>query len=156
MSHSRGRRLARVCTLLALVTAVVAVGKPDRVLADRECDVWTLRGSYLFAASGFNIVGGVAQPKAIVEAIDFNGDGTLGVPAATVSINGNVSSNTGGSGTYTLDASCRGTLTFTPGPSFNIFTNRKGAKVWLIQTNPGTVMQGTATRIARRGDQEED
>jgi hypothetical protein len=31
------------------------------------------------------IVGGVQQPKAIVEVIAFNGDGTLDVPAATVS-----------------------------------------------------------------------
>ena len=31
---------------------------------------------------------GVAQPKAIVEGIDFNGDGTLTSPFSTVSING--------------------------------------------------------------------
>jgi hypothetical protein len=157
--HSRGRMLARVCTLFALVAAVVAVvavGTPDRVLAFRACDVRTLRGSYLFAASGFNIVGGVAQPKAIVEAIDFNGDGTLEVPAATVSINGNVISSTAGAGAYTLDESCRGTLAFSSGPSFNIFTDRKGAKVWMIQTNPGTVMEGTAARIVRRGGTAED
>ena len=50
---------------------------PASALADdgKACTVQTLRGSYLFAASGFNIVAGVAQPKAIVEGIDFNGDG---------------------------------------------------------------------------------
>ncbi|HEY2976079.1 MAG TPA: hypothetical protein VGJ48_26430 [Pyrinomonadaceae bacterium] len=42
----------------------------------------TLRGSYLFATHAWNIVGGVAQPKAIVEGIDFNGDGTLVSPFA--------------------------------------------------------------------------
>ena len=54
----------------------------------RACTVRTLRGSYVFSATGFNIVGGVQQPKAIVEVIAFNGDGTLDVPAATVSLNG--------------------------------------------------------------------
>ena len=55
---------------------------------DDVCGVRTLRGTYTFAASGFNIVAGVAQPKAIVEVIEFNGDGTLSVPAATLSANG--------------------------------------------------------------------
>ncbi len=154
--HSRGRNLVRVCTLLALVAAVVAAGTHDRVLANGACGERTLRGSYLFAASGFNIVGGVAQPKALVEAIDFNGDGTLEVPAATVSINGNIINSSAGAGTYTLDESCRGTMTFSSGPSFNIFTNRQGAKIWMIQTNPNTVMEGTAARIARQGRTAED
>ena len=48
----------------------------------------TLDGLYVFTAPGFNIVAGVPQPKAIVELIDFHGDGELTVPAATVSING--------------------------------------------------------------------
>ena len=40
-------------------------------------------GLYVFTASGFNIVGGVAQPKVIVESIRFDGHGNLTVPAAT-------------------------------------------------------------------------
>jgi hypothetical protein len=54
----------------------------------KACSDSTLHGLYVFNASGFNIVGGTAQPKAIVELIPFNGDGSLTVPAATVSING--------------------------------------------------------------------
>ena len=42
----------------------------------------------MFSASGFNIVAGVAQPKAIIEVIEFNGDGTLSVGAVTLSVNG--------------------------------------------------------------------
>lgn len=113
------------------------------------CDLKTLRGSYIFAASGFNIVGGVAQPKAIIEAIDFNGDGTLGVPAATVSITGNIMRSATGVGVYTLADGCRGMVTFTPGPSFDIFTDRTGKQAWMIQTTPGTVFQGTVTRVSR-------
>ena len=47
---------------------------------DNGCTLRTLRGTYVFSASGFNIVAGVAQPKAIVEVIVFNGDGTLDGP----------------------------------------------------------------------------
>jgi len=48
----------------------------------------TLRGTYVFSASGFTIVAGVAQSKAILGVIDFNGDGTLSVPSALRSVNG--------------------------------------------------------------------
>jgi hypothetical protein len=112
------------------------------------CDQQTLRGSYLFNASGFNIGADGALPKAIVEAIDFNGDGTLGVPAATVSINGTISRSSGGVGTYTLDAECRGTVTFTPGPSFDIFVDRNGKQAWMIQINANSVFQGSVTKVS--------
>lgn len=128
---------------------------PDHPLANAgappsggPCGLHTLRGSYIFAASGYNIVSGVPQPKAILEVTDFNGDGTLAVPAVTVSINGNVSQGAPGVGVYTLDADCRGTVTFTPGPSFDIFVEPTGKQAWMIQTNPNTVFQGTVTRLS--------
>ena len=113
-----------------------------------SCKLKTLRGSYLFAASGFNIVGGVAQPKAIHEVIDFNGDGTLTVPAVTLSVSVVGSAARGPeSGDYTLEENCRGTIVFTSGPSFDIVVTPGGRTVWMIQTNPNTVFQGTATPI---------
>ena len=43
-----------------------------------DCDLRTLRGLYLFSASGFNISAtGAHIPKVIAEFIRFNGDGTL-------------------------------------------------------------------------------
>lgn len=138
----------RACTLITVVAALSAVGIPERVTAQAgACGVQTLRGSYIFSATGYNIVSGVPQPKAIVEAIDFNGDGTLVVPAATVSINGTISRSAGGIGIYTLDADCRGTVSFTPGPAFDIFIDRAGREGWMIQTNPNTVFQGTLARV---------
>jgi hypothetical protein len=113
----------------------------------RPCGLHTLRGSYVFAASGYNIVSGVALPKAIVEAIEFHGDGTLSFPAVTVSINGNINQGGPGVGVYTAGDGCRGTVTFLPGPSFDIFFDHTGKQAWMIQTNPGTVFQGTATRV---------
>jgi hypothetical protein len=116
----------------------------------RVCTLNTLRGTYVFAATGHNIVGGVPQPKAIIEVIRFNGDGTLTVGAVTVSINGTINQPPpGGGGNYTVDDSCSGTLTFTGGPAFNIVIGAQARTVWMIQTNPNTVFQGTATRVSR-------
>src|SRR5882672_10834593 len=142
----------RRLTQRALVVVVAALSIPGVALADNDrddCTLKTLRGTYVFAASGHNIVAGVAQPKAIIEVIEFHGDGTLSVPAATRSVNGVVArSLPGGTGGYTVEAGCAGTITFDgPGPTFDVFLSPKGGKLWMIQTNPNTVFQGTATRL---------
>ena len=140
--------------LVGLVVAGTAAGISDVAPADNvvtalgQCNQHTLRGSYLFAAHGWNVVGGVAQPKAILEGIDFNGDGTLVSPFATVSINGTILHSSGSPGTYTLNADCTGTLSFTAGASFDIFVEANGKQLWMIQTGPmPAVFEGTATRL---------
>jgi hypothetical protein len=112
------------------------------------CTVRTLRGSYVFSATGFNIVGGIPQPKAIVEVIAFHGDGTLDVSAATVSLNGAIIRSLPSSGTYTVADDCTGTVTLN-GPTFDIFLSKRGDDISMIQTNPNTVFQGLATRRSR-------
>jgi len=80
------------CALVSLVAAMAlgTSGTARAALGPQPCGVYTLRGSYLFATHGWNIVSGVAIPKAIVEGINFNGDGTLVSPFATVNINGTI------------------------------------------------------------------
>ena len=142
------RTLKRL-TRQSLIAATMALGLSGVALADNDCNLKTLRGSYVFAANGYNIVSGVAQPKTIVEVIDFNGDGTLSVPAATRSVNGVIARTPpGGTGSYTVDTGCKGTIAFTGGPSFDIFISPKGETLWMIQTNSDRVFQGTATRIS--------
>ena len=145
-----------MCSLMfasAVVTlAMATISHPARADATAQtCGLQTLYGSYVFTAHGFNIVSGVAQPKAIVEGIDFNGDGTFSVPFATISINGVIIQvPPGGVGTYTLDASCEGTLTFTSGPvNYSISVQPNGREIWMIQTDANTVFQGTATKVSR-------
>jgi len=137
----------------SLIIAAIAVAASTSSLADdapRSCSVESLTGLYVFSATGYIIVGGVAQPKAIVEMIRFNGDGTLTVPAATRSINGVIgTSPPGGAGAYTLEPDCKGTLAFTGGPSFDIFASPKGDDLWMIQTNANNVLQGNVTRASR-------
>jgi hypothetical protein len=138
------------CAFVSLVAAMVlgTSHTARAALAPQACGVYTLRGSYLFATHGWNIVGGVAQPKAIVEGIDFNGDGTLVSPFATVSINGTILHSSGSLGTYTVNTDCTGTVSFTGGPRFHIFVEQNGKQLWMIQTGPGSpVFEGTATRV---------
>jgi hypothetical protein len=121
------------------------LGVPDA----GTCKVKDLRGSYMFAASGYNIVNGAAVPKAIHEVLDFKGDGTLEVPFVSLSVNGAINHPPPGVGDYTLDENCRGTLIFNGGPLFDIVASADGSTVWMFQTNAGTVFQGTATRFRR-------
>ena len=140
-------------TKQAMVGIAIALGVSGVSLADeakKGCTLDTLDGLYIFTASGYNIVAGVAQAKAIAEVIRFNGDGTLTVPAATHSINGVVAqSPPGGTGTYTVAAGCTGTLAFTGGPSFDLFIPLKGDELWMIQTDPNTVFQGNVVKVSR-------
>ena len=121
----------------------------------KACSVATLDGLYVFTASGFNIVSGVPQPKAIVELIIFDGDGTITGGKATVSINGTISYSLptppGAGGTYTLGPDCTGNLDFgLMKPKFDLFVAFKGSQIQIIQTGPGSpVFQGTAERVSR-------
>jgi len=113
----------------SVLIAAIGLGVSSVVLADdekangvRNCTVATLDGLYVFAASGFIIpASGPAQPKAILEWIRFNGDGTVFVAGATRSLNGVVAQIPGGGGgSYTVtdlippDGGCAVTLTFAP------------------------------------------
>lgn len=142
-----------VCALVSLVAAITlgtsSTATARAGLAPETCSVNTLKGSYLFATHGWNIVAGVAVPKAIVEGINFNGDGTLVSPFATVSINGNIF-HFGASplGSYTVDTDCTGTIAFAGGITYDIFVDPNGQQLWLIQTGPApAVFEGTATRL---------
>jgi hypothetical protein len=136
-------------SIIAAVAMFVASGVAQ---ADDSCTNATLWGLYSLHASGFNVVSGVAQPKAIVEMVDFNGDGTLSVPAATLSLNGVIiRSPPGGTGTYLVNPDSSGWVAFgaTGGPTWDLFIGAKASQLFMIQTGPGTpVFQGIADRVS--------
>ncbi len=138
-------------TLGALIALAIQFGVFSSARAQNAgpaCSEQTLQGTFVFNAHGFNIVNGTSQPKAIVEGITFNGDGTLSVPFATVSVNGQIIQvPPGGTGVYTVQGNCEGTLNFTNGPSFNIFVRPNGKSLWMIQTDPNTVFEGTVVKV---------
>jgi hypothetical protein len=146
---------AALITIAAMMSGTS--GSAQAQTPAQTCSLHTLHGLYIFATHGWNVTNGAAVPKAIVEGIHFNGDGTLVSPFATVSINGAIIHSNAGVGTYTVNPDCTGTLAFTPGPSFDIFADPRGGKqLWMIQTGPavpglpptGPVFEGTAVRVS--------
>jgi len=68
-----------------------------------------------------------------------------------VSLNGLILHSPPGIGTYTVADDCSGTILFA-GPAYDIVVSRDGKVIWMIQTNPNSVFQGTATRTSRGRD----
>ena len=130
------------------------------VAADR-CGPDLLKGQYVFTASGFSRAvnsgpGTPWVPKAILEILNFNGDGTLSTPAVTVANpfgdTGNILAPPAGApGAYIVNEDCTGRVHFfdANGVMFNIYVEPpRGETIWLIQTNPANnVFQGTAKRV---------
>jgi hypothetical protein len=145
---------------ISAFSAILLAGLCNTSLADdgdrHACSWLTLNGTYLFRASGFNVAPGSHEPKAIVEILKFNGDGTMSAPAATLTLNTPggfvLVRSTNALGTYTLEANCIGTITFVPGPKFDVFTSPDGRVLNLIQTAgaPAGVLEGTARLLQRQ------
>jgi hypothetical protein len=136
---------AAVALAASFAMQPIASAAEDDVVS---CSARTLRGVYEFSASGFNIVNGAALPKAIIETLVFDGRGGVLTPAVSLSINGTIiQPPQGNPGTYTVDADCTGTLTFADGPMFDLHIAPYGKSVKMLQTNPNTVMQGTAQKV---------
>jgi hypothetical protein len=148
---TRNIRQIFIAVALAATTISVARAEDDE---SKECSAATLRGLYVFAASGFNIgTDGVASPKAIVEEIHFDGEGNVTVPAVRVSRDGVLfppqHPAPGSNGTYHVNPNCTGTLAFFDGPTFDLFIAPSSSHFQIIQTNPGSVLQGTVVRVRR-------
>jgi hypothetical protein len=144
--------LAFACALvclaaaMALGTSATAGPAPDA----QVCSVGMLRGLYLWTFDGYAKLGGTLVPKAIMQGLRFNGDGTTFNQFGTVNIGGTIIIDaTGAEGTYTVAADCTGTLSYTGGASFNIYVGPGAQQVWTTQiagdvTGLGV---GTATRL---------
>jgi hypothetical protein len=141
--------------LSAAVALAAGLAIPTAASANDDavtCGLKTVRGVYDFHASGYNIVNGAALPKAIIERLVFDGHGGVLTPAVAVSINGTIIQPPQGSpGVYTVDADCTGTLTFADGPMFKLHVRPDGRSLNMLQTNPNTVMQGTALKVLPLG-----
>jgi len=112
-----------------------------------------LKGLYLWSFDGYANFGGKLVPKAVMQGIRFNGNGTFTVPFGTVNIGGFIVVDiSGGVGTYTVAADCTGTLFVTDGPSFNMYVGPGAQQLWITQTGGGPgdgtgLGVGTATRL---------
>ena len=123
------------------------------------CSDSQLKGRYVFTASGFTRApasppGSPWVPKAILEVLQFNGDGTVLTPAITAANPfgdlGAIMQPPGGApGEYTVNADCTGTVHFfdPSNVTFSIYVQSHGATIRMIQTNPSNnVFEGSARR----------
>ena len=159
---SAGSRLLRRKIPLAIATALVAIAGltlPATLTAsdgkgERECNLATLRGRYLFADSGTLLppAFGVTVPTPASDAGSniFNGDGT-GTATVTVRIGTTiVLENFVTPFTYTVNADCTGSQTVTNGPTFGLFIAPDGEEFAAIATDPpGNFPSSIHRRVAR-------
>lgn len=143
--------------IAAALLTLLPVDSPGVSEAAKRCTVADLNGTYVFTATGFGTPPGGSSPtapKAIIEVISFNGDGTVDTPKVTLSVNGTViNESPGSSGTYTIDTSTGTAYAREPStstaPNFDIYFGPSGdSDISLIQTDKGNVFRGTATRSA--------
>ena len=146
--------LLLACALVSLVAAMPpGTAGTARTAADaRVCSVGMLKGLYIITFDGYTDLGGNLLPKAVMQGLRFNGDGTTFNTFGTVNIGGTIIFDvTGGVGTYTVAADCTGTLSITGGPNFNIYVGPGAQQVWTTEIAGGDVTGGlgvgTATRV---------
>jgi hypothetical protein len=144
-------------------TIFVALCLPGLAAADpaKRCKDDILKGQYVFTASGFtrpptSTPGTPWVPKAILEVLHFNGDGTLTTPAVTVAnpfgdLGTFLQPSMGAPGLYSINDDCSGTVQFLDAnnATFKIYVDPpRGDRIWMIQTNPANnVFQGSAKRV---------
>lgn len=146
---------AAALSLLLCIPALAIAESRNR------CNHEMLKGQYIFSATGFTRAPGSGPgtpwvPKAIVEVIQFNGDGTLTTPALTAAnpfgdLGSILQPPAGGApGVYSINDDCSGTVQFADAANvtFKIYVERGGNRLWMIQTNPANnVFQGSARRV---------
>lgn len=143
------------------ITAILCL--PALASADpaSKCKDDILKGQYVFTATGFtrpatSLAGTPWVPKAILEVLHFNGDGTLTTPVVAVANpfgdSGTVLQPPAGApGLYSINDDCSGSVQFLDAnnATFKIYVDPpRGDTIWMIQTNPTqNVFQGRAKRV---------
>jgi hypothetical protein len=159
MNESHPKCLLTKCA--AAIPLILCLPGFTAAAPTQRCTDNVLEGQYVFTASGFtrpptSVPGTPWVPKAIVEVLHFNGDGTLSTPALTAANPfgdlGNVLQPPAGApGSYSINDDCTGTVQFFDAASvaFKIYVDPpRGDTIWMIQINPvNNVFQGTATRV---------
>ena len=145
------------CALVSLVVAMApGTSTTARAAADAQgCHMGMLRGSYIWTFDAYENFDGNFVPVAVMQGLQFNGDGTTYNTFGTVNIGGTIVFDvTGAVGSYTVAPDCTGTLSVTGGPNFNIYVGPGAQKVWTIQSSPTPastgVSVGTLIRLPAR------
>ena len=141
--------IAKTFTIAAVATFAL-IGAPAARAEERTCSVASLKGTFTYTGTGFNVsANGAAAPFAEVGTQTFDGKGATST-TFTASANGNIFHITL-SGTYTVNPDCTGTMTLltpAPNPTVTIFfaIADNFSEFQAIETLPGAVV----TRIGHR------
>lgn len=150
-----------LAAMLSLLSCLPALAMDHSA---RNCGNAQLKGRYVFTALGFQRApdsppGTPWIPKAILQVMQFSGDGRVTTPVLTIANPpippvdaGAIVSPPGGGtlGEYLIEDDCTGIVQFfdAGNVTFRVVVDRPKGDVWMIQTNPpNNVFQGTAKRL---------
>lgn len=128
---------------LAIITLALA---PQAFSARCPLGNATLHGPYIVFGTG-TIVG--VGPITAVGVHTWDGQGNT-VATYTASVNGNVHPGITVTGSYTVNPDCTGSLSESDGSHYNFVATPDGNSTTWIQTDAGTVLSGTETRLRHR------
>ena len=144
--------LATAATLAVIGTASAGAATSGRTHRTHSCRNATLKGTYTYGYNGSSVSGGVSTPVSSAGFDTFSGKGTSTGVTTFVS-NGVVeNNNTPDTSTYSIGADCAGTIVFNIGGSlahFNVYVSPSGDSFTLIETDAGSNIAGTETRVTR-------
>jgi len=124
-------RIVSALLALAVLAALVIVTTTPKhgvraVYASSGCTDATLTGNYSFVYSGFTTpnrsVAGQEDPQAAVGVFTFDGAGNVSTSYA-VSFRGVTSGSQSGTGTYSVNSDCTGSMSFTTGDAAGLNFN---------------------------------
>jgi hypothetical protein len=151
----RGLWAAGVVLLVVGLVGVLAIGtgyaKDETEAA--KCSEATFDGTYLFAADGVAIKGDEQLPFSYAGYEVFDGQGKV-KQVLTLNINGKkVIHNETLSGTYSVEADCTGTATYSDGTRDDQFIAPDGSELTFVGTQPKRLVttsfepRGSAKRV---------
>jgi hypothetical protein len=135
-----------------LTTVGAGYAKDENASSRAKCSNATLKGTYLFAQNGVEIKGDEQRPVAIAGYEVFDGNGKVkGVDSSN--FNGEITRNERFSGTYSVNADCTGTATYSDGTRYDQFIAPDGSILTFVLTKPSEgvtsafELQVTAKRV---------
>jgi hypothetical protein len=137
---------------LALTGAGNAFAAEDSTAPDAaaaRCSEATLHGTYLFANDGLALSGNDRIPFANAGVDVYDGNGHIR-SVYTLSVNGKISRFNRVTGTYTVKSDCTGTARYSDGTRYDQFIAPDGSQVVFVQTNRGTVVAASESRVTAR------
>jgi hypothetical protein len=137
---------------LALAGAGNAFAAEDSAAPDAaaaRCSNATLHGTYLFANDGVALRGNDRIQIADAGMDVYDGNGHIR-EVFTLSVNGKITRFSRVTGTYTVKSDCTGTARYSDGTRYDQFVAPDGSQVVFVQTNPGSVVAASESRVTAR------